>query len=623
MFLFSLFLHIEDNNVRCAKNAREQPTVNIPGQGVVSGREVVISRAKSFQYLGLPYAQPPTGNLRFAPPNTELPTWKDVRNASEFAPACLQSKTQFQGQDRLFGGVLPEVQFSEDCLYLNVFLPDGAKPSDGWPVMLWFHPGNLSSGASLLWDGSILALRQKVIVVTAAYRLNIFGFFSTNDPVAPGNYGLLDQVAAMDWVMSKISAFGGSPNNVVLCGHGASGMSVGLHLLSPLSRGKFHRAIAMSPKGIINRSIKTHGQMDLYKFELAEIFACATKSSLLVACLRRLPGEYILEHASHLVDAFGPIVDVDYANDSKPFLPHDPEELVRDGEFVKVPLLIGYTHMEDALDLLETNENLDHGMSWDDLNMFVSEAVETDILNFNVNDSCIEELASLHLKDTVLFYYTPRPLTNDLTVLRDKFIEFLTEKLYGSGTYLLASSLTQAKVDAYVYRFDYKIKTDNVVKLPKGTQRLPNWITASHQLDLPFIWGMPYWTQIKRNVTWNSADKKMADIMLTLWGNFVKYGNPTHSNINLKWEVFRENISGIMILDRNSNVSDVSNFDYKAFEFWNNYYPKVWNILLQGCNMTSGGFQTNTPVIPTHGYLLLISFFTYIVSFMTNLYSNY
>lgn len=445
--------------------------------------------------------------------------------------------------------------------------------------------------------------------MTAAYRLNVFGFFSTYDSVAPGNFGLLDQVAALDWVMSKISAFGGSASNVVLCGHGAGGMSIGLHMVSPLSRGKFHKAIAMSPKGIVNRSIKSRDQMEKYKYELADIFACAPESSLLVDCLRRVSGSAILEHAAHLLSNFGPIIDADYVNDSRPFLPKDPEELLlEDEEFVQVPLLVGYAHMEDGLNLLESNGNLDNGMSWDDFNMYISEEVENDILNYNVNDSCILELSSLHLKDTAMFYYTPRPLTNDLTVLREKFVDFLTEKFYGAGAYLLASAVTRAKVDAYVYRFDYKIKTENAIRFSKAG-RLPTWITASHQFDLPFIWGMPYWTQIKRNVTWNSADKKMADVMLTLWGNFVKYGNPTHSNINLKWEVFKENTSAIMILDRNSNVSDVLNFDYKAFEFWNNYYPKTWNILLQGCNMTSSAFLSKTPISSAYCYLIYFLLF--------------
>ncbi|CAG2061600.1 unnamed protein product, partial [Timema podura] len=118
-------------------------------------------------------------------------------------------------------------------------------PSEGWPVMVWLHPGDFNTGATAWWDGSVLAIKQKVIVVTTAYRLNIFGFLTLMDG-CPGNLGLLDQVAALDWVSTKIAVFGGSSENVCVFGHGAGGSSVGLHVLSPLSAGKFHKALAMS-----------------------------------------------------------------------------------------------------------------------------------------------------------------------------------------------------------------------------------------------------------------------------------------------------------------------------------------------------------------------------------------
>lgn len=450
-------------------------------------------------------------------------------------------------------------------------------------------------------------------MVTTAYRLNIFGFFTTNDNVAPGNFGLLDQVAALDWVIAKISIFGGSPSNVVLCGHSAGGTGVGLHLLSPLSQGKFVRAIAMSSRGLISRSVKMQSKMDMHKHDIAEIFGCAMKSSLLVECLRKQDADYFLEHVGYLLDAFGPVIDVDYANNSRAFLTNDPVELIKGEQFAKVPLLVGYTSMEDALEFLEEFENLERGMSWDDFNLKLSESVINDISDHNVNDSCLEELATEHLADTVRFFYTPKPLTNDLTVLRDRYVDFSTEKNYGAGAYLLAGALSQTNTPTFMYRFDYRIKTDNFIRFPKNNSQIANWVNAPHQFDLAFVWGMPYWTHLLRNITWNSADKKMADTLLTLWGNFVKFGNPTHSGVNLKWDMFKENISGIMILDRNSNMSDTSSFDYKAFEFWNDYYPKVWNILLRGCNMTNAGVPTADP--RPQCYQLLLSLYAVFSAF--------
>lgn len=427
----------------------------------------------------------------------------------------------------------------------------------------------------------------QVIVVTAAYRLNIFGFMSTLDEKVAGNAGLLDQVAALDWIHAKISAFGGDPRNVVLCGHSGGGVSVGLHFLSPMSQGKFSKVIIMSARGLISRSTKTAGQIALATKELADIFGCELASNLLVECLRRQSAQHLLDHSRHLFGEFGPVVDRDFVKNGLPFLPDDPVLLVANQQFARVPALAGYTDMEEALELLELNENTHRGVSWDDYNMAISESVVTDISELDANDTCLEYLGTSHLFDTAVFYYTPRPLTFDSTILRERLIALLTEKYYGSGAYLLASALYQVNIPSYVYRFDYKIKTDTFIRFPRNESHLPAWVNAPHQFDLPFAWGMPYWTNLLKNITWNSADKKMTDTILALWGNFVKFGNPTQAGVNLRWDVFRENTSGVMLLDRNSNMSDVTSFDYKAFEFWNNYYPKVYNVLLQSCNMSS------------------------------------
>jgi carboxylesterase type B len=129
---------------------------------------------------------------------------------------------------------------SEDCLYLNVFAPDSAHNKT---VMVWIHGGGFISGSTVLYDGSILAARHDVIVVSIAYRLGIFGFLSANGSLLPGNYGLHDQVLALQFIKDNIQGFGGNPDNVVLFGQSAGAISVGYHLISPLSRHLFRRAI--------------------------------------------------------------------------------------------------------------------------------------------------------------------------------------------------------------------------------------------------------------------------------------------------------------------------------------------------------------------------------------------
>lgn len=421
--------------------------------------------------------------------------------------------------------------------------------------------------------------------------MNLFGFFTTNDHAAPGNYGLLDQLAALEWVYAKIHAFGGSRSNIVLWGHGGGGVSVGLHLVSPMSRGKFARAIMMSAKSITSGTIRPEAKMEMYKRQLSKLFGCDPDSASMLVCLRRPRADYLLEHAAHLSNFFGPIVDENFVNNSKAFLPKDPDEYVRTLEVAKVPLLIGYNGMEEALDLLEEFGSPEPGSSWSDLTSLVAPTVEEDIPDPMDNESCIHAIGESHLVDTVSFYYTPKPFTN-VTINRDKYVDFRTEKYYGSVAYSMASVFSQLQLGVYMYRFDYKIKTDNFIRFPMGNPQLAAWVTAPHQFELPFVWGMPYWMHMKRNITWNSADKKMSDLMLSLWGNFIKYGNPTQTGINLKWDLFKTDIPGIMILDRNSNMSDASTLDYKAFTFWNEYYPKVLAVLESSCNSTAPAVLT-------------------------------
>ena len=192
-------------------------------------------------YLGIPYAAPPVGNLRWRAPQRAA-RWDDVRAAGQFANDCVQHRQYDQPQ-------------SEDCLYLNVWLPANAT-SRRLPVMVWIYGGGLSYGSAAWpwYDGSAFA-RQGTVLVSFNYRLARFGFFahpalSAEDPSAViGNYGFMDQIAALQWVQRNIAAFGGDPNNVTIFGESAGGRSVNAMLVSRLSKGLFHKAIIESGAG--------------------------------------------------------------------------------------------------------------------------------------------------------------------------------------------------------------------------------------------------------------------------------------------------------------------------------------------------------------------------------------
>ncbi|XP_009458843.1 PREDICTED: cholinesterase-like, partial [Nipponia nippon] len=188
-------------------------------------------------FLGIPYAEPPLGHLRFRPPRPARP-WHGVLDASSHHHACYQAvDTMFPG----FGGSEmwnPNREMSEDCLYLNVWVPV-PRPSAAVPVLVWIYGGGFYSGAASLdvYDGRYLAAAEGVVVVSMNYRVGALGFLALpGHPEAPGNVGLLDQRLALRWVRDNVGAFGGDAGAVTLFGESAGAASVGLHLLSTPSR---------------------------------------------------------------------------------------------------------------------------------------------------------------------------------------------------------------------------------------------------------------------------------------------------------------------------------------------------------------------------------------------------
>ena len=224
----------------CWAQAPAAGTVSGPVQGIVEN-EVAVFR-------GLPFAAPPVGDLRWRAPQP-VPPWSSVRQAAAFAPSCPQKRGL-----SLEGGGDPG-KLDEDCLYLNVFTPR-AEPGAKLPVMVWIHGGALifGGGGLALYDASALA-RRGVVVVTINYRLGPLGFFAhpaldRESPAGPINFGLLDQIAALNWVRQNIGAFGGDPDRVTVFGQSAGAQSVLALMASPLAAGLFGSAIAESPYGL-------------------------------------------------------------------------------------------------------------------------------------------------------------------------------------------------------------------------------------------------------------------------------------------------------------------------------------------------------------------------------------
>nr|QCC89021.1 carboxylesterase 6 [Meteorus pulchricornis] len=557
---------------------REPPTVTIPDQGILVGKEIPLARPQKVTvYLGVPYAHPPIGSRRFTPPVTDPPvSWQGSRNATQFASSCQQVSDRRKLHESLYRRLLPptwvDPGVSEDCLYLNIYIPDGTPPSDGWPVMVWFHGGDFNTGTPAIWDATIFVNEQKILVVTVAYRLNIFGFFTTTDAEAPGNYGMLDQVAALDWIQRNIKQFEGSPQNVVIAGHSSGAISVGLHMLSPLSKGKFTKAIAMSGDAI--GSVRTPELEAPIVDQVADRFTCFQRPrSALMECLRRLPAAILLKETSD-IETWGPIVDVDTNNSTEPFLPMHPKDIINTMNFNPVPLITGYTSNEQALAYLETAENpADDGkLTPAKFDTLIRDEIIAAVRVPGDNTTMCESKPHT-VADAVLFLYRPYPPTNDSAILRDRYLHVQTDKNYAAGLTLLASKVSERDKQAYVYRFDYRPRTSVVAR------NVPDWAGVPHMFELPFVWGLPH--TFPSVISWDYRDKDMARVMMTMIANFVRTGSP--SLLNVRWEPYTDDVPGILIINTTINMSDVNAIDYRALAFWNEYYPLLVEESMNNC----------------------------------------
>ncbi|PPK44207.1 para-nitrobenzyl esterase [Trinickia symbiotica] len=315
----------------CAASAMTaQPSLEVPlVNGTIEGKRMRVGETDLRVFLGIPYAAPPIGTLRWREPKP-VERWAGVRRAIEFGPRCMQAPP--------YEITFRSAQMSEDCLYLNVWTPASGQEKK-LPVLVYFHGGNfdVGDGSEPRYDGGNLAARG-IVTVTLNYRLGAFGFLalpeleSESPHGTAGNYGLLDQHAALEWVRDNIAAFGGDPAQVTIAGDSAGAFSVSTHMASPLSRGLFARAVGFSG-GAFRPQLAL--PRDLAR-ALSTVFSW-TSGRTSVESLRAAPADSILAVTGltgHPAIAFWPSVD-------GRFLPKAPGGIFASGSQAHVPLLVG------------------------------------------------------------------------------------------------------------------------------------------------------------------------------------------------------------------------------------------------------------------------------------------
>eukprot|EP00058_Branchiostoma_floridae_P021065 XP_002606555.1 hypothetical protein BRAFLDRAFT_247407 [Branchiostoma floridae] len=449
-------------------SGQDSPT-RVTESGTIMGSTATVERIVVERYLGVPYATPPLGNLRFLKPQP-VRAWEGVKYANDYGDSCMQYP-------------LPEnIVTSEDCLYLNVFVPRVTLEEDeeNMAVMVYLHGGRFNTDTATNYNGEWLAAVGSVIVVTVNYRLSVFGFLSTGDRTAPGNYGLMDQRAAIQWVKDNINNFGGDPDRITLFGESAGGASVSMQMLSPQNNGLFQRAIcqsgvAMSP-GMINLDPLAATRA------LCEYLNCRTQDPVdMVTVLRRMSANELAQAAARFTGIhwriWTPVIDGE-------FLPDDPVRLLERGSVPDRQLLLGFNEDEGAY------------LMYEGLPGYYIRNRET--YNYYMNAS--------------LFHIFP---TNTETSTATEAFQQTFTTMYGDFAYIastmqMANLYRQLNMATFVYQFTHARRTN-----------LPAWAGAVHADELYYLF-----PTVRGNNPDLMTDDEMqlVNAMMTYWSNFAKTG---------------------------------------------------------------------------------------------------
>ena len=454
-----------------------------------------LATAEGTRFLGVPFAAPPVGELRWRAPQAVVP-WQGVRPAQSVSSTCMQDPR------------IPPAGIgnnSEDCLYLNVYAPPQAAAAKPLPVMVWIHGGAFITGAGSQYDGSTLAREAGVVVVTLNYRLGIFGSLaldSQGSEASAGNYALQDQQAALRWVQRNIKGFGGDAKRVTIFGESAGGTSVCNHLISPAAKGLFQRAIIQS--GTCPSVQPTRTQAAAVGHAYAQKLGCAAGSGQM-ACLR---GKSAIEAlvASPAIDAadpaslgqFSPHID-------GVILPEQSRTAIRAGRFHRVPVLLGNNADEGTLFIALAFE-LQRGTP-------MTEAEFQAMVKGNAGDSSIGSLVSSIVLDA---YKPSRYGSPNLSASA-----LLGDSLFACPTQFLARALSD-HVPTYVYEFQEKNAPSfiNDPFMPWG---------AFHASELPFVFGTRIVTTPPSpdpSEVATPAQLALSRKMMAYWGQFATTGQP-------------------------------------------------------------------------------------------------
>jgi para-nitrobenzyl esterase len=525
--IFSILL-ILLSSIGIAQNNNAFPVQSKVQNGIIEGNYDTYTGIQT--YLGVPFAKPPVGDLRWQAPQP-MDNWEGVKKTKEFGPRPMQTLVFGDMKSRSNG-------VSEDCLYLNIWTPATRSTKDLPVLVYFFGGGNVAGDASeYRYDGESMA-KKGMVVVTTNYRLNIFGFFahpelSAEAPYgASGNYGLLDQNAALQWVHQNIAAFGGDPNKITIAGESAGSIGVSQQMASPLSKGLIAGAIGESGAGIN----PTMASVSLEEAENMGIEFAKNAGYPSLAKLRKLSTREVYEIYNESKRFGFPAVIDGY------FLPKSLPEIFESKQQAMVPLLLGWNSAEIP------------GMAFMQGQPYTEENYLTKVKE-----------AYPKTYDEVLKLYphgSEQQIERSATDLAsDRFIAYSTWKWF---------DLHRKNSDQPVYRYLYsklrpplRDKTlasglaGGTVKKDSEAPKMPEPIGAPHACEIEYCMGnLP----LVDDYAWTEDDFMVSETMQNYFANFIKTGNPNGENLaNWPSAAANDTSPSVMILNMESEAKKVTN----------------------------------------------------------------
>lgn len=493
--------------------------VQLPHGGWLIGRHRTTHSGRHMKaFMGVPYALPPLGELRFKPP-VEQPGWAGERLAVKDAPICMQ-RDPFRRDLNIEG--------SEDCLYLNVYTPD-PLPAKPLPVMIWFHGGGWQCGSGISsFYGPDFLLEHDIVLVSANFRLGPLGFLSTETLDCPGNNGLKDQLQVLRWVRDNIASFGGDPKRVTVFGESAGGASVTYHMLSEKSRGLLHRGIAQSGTYFNPWAQPAHKGVAAQRAKkLTQLVGCDAAGEDWAAKLKCLRGKQAEDIVATLYDMF--VWDFD------PMIPFPPViEPAHEGAFLTVlpretpqaphgqelPLMIGVTSEEG---LLKTAALLNLPDLMEEFKTRFGQLLPV-VLNYDHHDEQTQQQITQHIER---FYFKAGHNYNKSN--HQNLTDLVSDGWFVAGV----DEYLQMRLDeqnpqlapTYVYLFDHK-GAASFSELFKGQRN--EFYGACHAEELQYLF--PIGRELFYSAVPTQKDLKLRELMLRLWVNFARTGNPNPVN---------------------------------------------------------------------------------------------